>query len=287
MGPDGRLWAGAESAGLSLYDADHNRFQPINARYAGPAHRRLARLLSQASVVALAAGPGGQLWVGTERNGLFALRFDGQRRLVALRRVPQPGPQPGLAYHAAALALDADGRLWVGTMGAGLRCLDTRIPAGAGDLAAALAGAPNVRALHLDRRGDLWVGTDRQVLWVASAQRRAPGPLVAKALPTPYADIQSVLLDSFGRLWVGTTYGLHLWEAAAATGTELPLRLDHYSQFLPVDNDPNSINSERVHQVFEDRNQVLWLAASAGGLNKVDLRQKPFHNLQRQGALAG
>jgi signal transduction histidine kinase/DNA-binding response OmpR family regulator/sugar lactone lactonase YvrE len=37
-----------------------------------------------------------------------------------------------------------------------------------------------------------------------------------------------------------------------------------------------------VHQIFEDRNQIVWLCASSGGLNKVDLHQKPFGRLRRQ-----
>ncbi len=275
LGPDGTLWAGVESAGLSRYDASHNRFDFV----AGPA-TPASRLLARATVVSIAGGPGGRLWVGTETHGLFALRLDAQGRLLALDRVPLPGPRPVLDYHARALALGPDGRLWLGTTGAGLLVLDTRAAA-ARPVPVALAAA-NIRALCLDRHGDLWVGTDRQVLWLSrAAQRPAARPLAA-ALPQPYTDIESVLLDSYGRLWVATTYGLHLWEAAPAAGAGPPLRLDQSAEFLPADNDPTSINSDRVQQVFEGRDQVLWLAASAGGLNKVDLRQKPFFNLQRQ-----
>ncbi|WP_223653504.1 two-component regulator propeller domain-containing protein [Hymenobacter psoromatis] len=275
LGPDGTLWAGVESAGLSRYDADHNRFNFVD----GPA-TPTSRLLAQATVVSIAGGPGGRLWVGTEIHGLFALRLDARGHLLALSRVPLPGPRPVLDYHARALALAPDGRLWIGTTGAGLLVLDTRAAA-ARPVALAL-GSTVIRALCLDRQGDLWVGTDHQVLWLPQAARHTTGRQPAWPLPYPYADIQSVLRDSFGRLWVGTTYGLHLWEAAAAVGGGPPLRLDRPTEFLPLDNDPTSINSDRVQQVFEDRDQVLWLAASAGGLNKVDLRQKPFFNLQRQ-----
>ena len=52
--------------------------------------------------------------------------------------------------------------------------------------------------------------------------------------------------------------------------------------FLPTGGDPFSLQPERVHKLSEDRNQVLWLGASAGGFNKLDLRQKPFGHLQQQ-----
>jgi signal transduction histidine kinase/DNA-binding response OmpR family regulator/sugar lactone lactonase YvrE len=76
-----------------------------------------------------------------------------------------------------------------------------------------------------------------------------------------------------------------VWEAGTATGTAPPLRTGPPTLLLPTDGEPNSLNSERIHQLLEDRTHVMWLCASAGGLNKVDLRQKPFGRLRRQ--LAG
>jgi signal transduction histidine kinase/DNA-binding response OmpR family regulator len=67
------------------------------------------------------------------------------------------------------------------------------------------------------------------------------------------------------------------------TGTAPPLRPSP-TLLLPTDGELGSINSERIHQLFEDRTQVMWLCASAGGLNKVNLRQKPFGQLRRQRA---
>jgi ligand-binding sensor domain-containing protein len=53
-------------------------------------------------------------------------------------------------------------------------------------------------------------------------------------------------------------------------------------RFFPTDGDSYSINSGRVHQILEDKYHNLWLAASSGGLNKVDLKRKPFYVIQRQ-----
>ncbi|RYF75389.1 MAG: response regulator, partial [Cytophagaceae bacterium] len=130
----------------------------------------------------------------------------------------------------------------------------------------------------------LWVGTGDYLFWISQKNLRVRQAPSAVQLPQPFRDIESIFLDSFGQLWVGTNFGLHFWpkQTRPQPGTLLPVDLTKPTMFLPMDGDPFSINSGRIHQIFEDRNQILWLAASAGGLNKVDLRHKPFENLQRQ-----
>ncbi|UOQ68701.1 ligand-binding sensor domain-containing protein [Hymenobacter volaticus] len=176
-----------------------------------------------------------------------------------------------------------EGQIWVGTLGAGLRILDAGsvLPKLLVARKAPLALA-TVRSVHLDRRGDLWLGTNRQVFWVSRQDRLRAQNLAAHPLPQACRDIHDLRLDTFGRLWVGTDYGLYLWQAGTVTGTTPPVQLTKPTLFLPVGGDPFSLQSERVHQLFEDQDQVLWMAASAGGLNKVDLRQKPFGQLQHQ-----
>ena len=62
----------------------------------------------------------------------------------------------------------------------------------------------------------------------------------------------------------------------------VPIQPEKHRTFLPSDFDAQGINSARVEQIFEDHNQILWFSTPAGGLNKLDLRDKPFTNLQRR-----
>ncbi|RZK60436.1 MAG: hypothetical protein EOO59_06895, partial [Hymenobacter sp.] len=163
--PTGGLWVGAERAGLSYYDAAHDTFAPLAAAALPPASRAAARRLALSDVTALAADAQGRLWVGTEQAGLFVLTLDRQHRPASLRRLPTTlGGQRALGG-ISSLAPDADGNVWVGTLAAGLvvvRATEPELPLEATDL------APPVTTLCLDRRGDLWVGTDQQVFWVAA-----------------------------------------------------------------------------------------------------------------------
>jgi signal transduction histidine kinase/ligand-binding sensor domain-containing protein/DNA-binding response OmpR family regulator len=275
---DGRLWVGTERAGLGLYDSNADRLLNFDENRAPAAYRTLMQALSQSSVPALTTDHQGRLWVGTGAQGVFVLAFDKQGALSSVRQVPPPTEHPTDNYRVSSLATDAEGKIWMGTYNAGLRVIR---PENARLVAEATPVAGIVRALHLDRRGDLWIGTDHNVLWVSAANRRTVRQLQAHPQALTYPQLQSILLDTAGRLWVGTNYGLYVWKAAPATGMAPPLR-PAPTLLLPKDNEAFSINSERVHQIFEDRNQIIWLCASAGGLNKVDLHQKPFAQLRQQ-----
>jgi signal transduction histidine kinase/DNA-binding response OmpR family regulator/sugar lactone lactonase YvrE len=279
LAPDQRLWVGAERSGLSYYDAAHDALARLDARALPAAYQAAARQLAESDVTALVADAQRRLWVGTAKDGLFVLSFDPQGQLLTLHQLPATAPgRPSLA-RISGLAYDAEGNLWVGSLDAGLLVLRASEP-GWPVLPTALAGS-RVSALHLDRRGDLWVGAERTLFWVASASRRTRQALVPHALPHRYSRIQALRLDSFGRLWAGTLQGLYVWEAGAITATAPPLQPTP-TRFLPRDGQPHSINSERVHQLFEDGHQVMWLGASSGGLNKVDLRQRAFGRLRHQ-----
>ncbi len=279
--PGGRLWVGAERAGLSFYDAATDQLRPLASTALPSASQPLLQQLATTNIMALASDQQGRLWVGTEQDGVLLLSFDRLGKLSAISQL-LPSSQSAEPYRVSSLAADAEGNIWIGTFNRGLRLVraDTT-PL----VAEATSVVEPVRALCLDRRGDLWIGTTQQVLWVSAANRRAVRQLTAHPQPLAYPKLQSLLLDSFGRLWVGTIYGLYVWEAGTATGTVPPLRAAPPTLLLPTDGEPYSINSERVHQLFEDRTQVMWLCASAGGLNRVDLRQKLFGRLRRQ--LAG
>ena len=277
-GPDHRLWAGAEGAGLSFYDARHDAFARLDDQVLPAAARAAARQLATSDVTALVADAQHRLWVGTAQAGLFVLSFGPDGQVAALRQLPPTAPgQPSLA-RIASLAYDAEGNLWVGSLAAGLLLVRPEVP-GWPVLPTALTS--RVSALHLDRRGDLWVGAEHTLFWISAASRRTRQALVPHALPHRYSRIQALRLDSYGRLWAGTVQGLYVWEAGPAAASAPPLH-GTPTRFLPRDGQPYSINSERIHQLFEDGHQVMWIGASAGGLNKVDLRQRAFGRLRHQ-----
>ncbi|XWW43618.1 helix-turn-helix domain-containing protein [Fibrella sp. USSR17] len=278
----GRLWAGSENAGLSLFDARRDRFVNISQLTGGLVPKHLSDQLNLAAVNTITSDKQGRIWAGTSKVGVFILTFNADNQLINLQQLALGGRT---AYRATELAASRDGTVWIGTSQLGLWYAASP-PTVSRPLVAQPASLPArvIRALHLDYRGDLWIGTDEHIFWVSQKNHQLRRELAAARLPQPLQDIECIFLDSFGKLWVGTNYGLHVWarQTMPGSGSPIPISQDQPATFLPLDDDPFSINSGRIHQIFEDRTQILWLAASAGGLNKVDLRHKPFENLQRQ-----
>jgi len=275
--PAGRLWVGTELAGLSFYDADHDQFVRLAEQPAAPASRSLMRKLAQADVAALACDAAGRMWVGTNL-GLFVLTIKpGYPQIQRIEAILPTGPQ-GL-FNVRALTVDRQGTVWIGSSNAGLQVVNTKAPH-LTPRPTAIA-ATSVRALHLDHRGDLWVGTEHTVLWVPGAAGRRAEELRATPVSERLPLLQSLHLDSFNRLWVGTTNGLYGWEPGPAIANRPPLQPDPPHRFMPRDGDPNSLTSEQIYQIVEDRNQIVWLCASDGGLNWVNLRQKPFAGIRQ------
>ncbi len=279
-----RLWVGTESAGLSLFDADHDRFVNVSQQVRPSANKALVERLQMSDVLSITSDKLGRIWVGTSRRGVFILTLDADSQLTHIEQLVLSG-HTGPDYYISDVVVDQGGTVWIGTYGVGLWFVDPASLA-AQPLVAQEAPLANraVSALHVDRRNDLWIGAENQIFWVNPARRRTRQPFNTYSLGHPIQGLECIHLDSFGRLWVGTNFGLHRWEPqqAGQPASPMPVLTGKPTTYLPLDDVPFGINSGRIHQFFEDKNQILWLAVSAGGINKVDLRYKPFANLQRQ-----
>lgn len=171
-GRDGRVWV-ATVAWLGVVERDTlRRFVPA------PAHRGV--------VLALAEGPDGSLFVGTDQ-GLFRISAD----LRASERVG------GLANDfVGALAVDRTGALWAGTNG-GLHRIgrDGRVESltTANGLASDM-----IQTLLLDRDGNLWFGTRGGGLG-----RLRDGDFVTFGGAQDGFVVDTVLASRSGGVWVG------------------------------------------------------------------------------------
>lgn len=270
----GTLWIGTESAGLSLLDVHHDRIINITERANSEVNKSLMKLLRVSDVVTIVTDDLGRIWVGTSKNGLFVLKVNEENILESIQQITI---NKKTAYRVSSLVFDKDGYVWMATRSQGLWYV---LPKSSTIRRSALA-INYLRAFHVDTKGDLWVATSEELYWVSKAKR-----LTSKGHEVTLgniSEVECIFLDSFNQLWVGTNYGLRFWSPKSQIKTgEIPIDIQKATVFLPLDDDPSSINSGRIHQVYEDNNNTLWLAASAGGLNRVNLRRKPFYSLQRK-----
>jgi ligand-binding sensor domain-containing protein len=147
--------------------------------------------LPQNTVTALQQTRDGYLWIGTF-GGLA--RFDGVRFATFDKSTTPALPNSGVQ----ALLSDKDGGLWVGTNGGGLTLLKdgtARTFTSADGL-----GGDVVRALHQDRRGRVWAGTNGGLSLLEGGRFRNWGAAQGFARSA----VRAIREDAEGALWIGT-----------------------------------------------------------------------------------
>ncbi|NVM76089.1 diguanylate cyclase (GGDEF)-like protein [Duganella sp. SG902] len=242
LAPDGQLWLSNTSGGIEIMDP-----------YRGHTGRlTTAAGLPPGRVLAMAPGPDGEVYIGTQ-HGLYRTGADGRhpRRVVV--------PTRGEEEEVWALALD--GRtLWVGGLD------------GLWALALPAAGAPRLLR-HEDQQlgdprvtavlpvgDDVWVGTRGGLARLGpDAVERIPTELaVPDRLPPGY--VSSLALDRRGRLWMsnfGT--GVVMLERTDPDGRRRFRRLG-MQQGLP---------DSGANKLLLDREGMLWASTDAG-LARID-----------------
>jgi signal transduction histidine kinase/ligand-binding sensor domain-containing protein len=252
-GPVGTLWIATYGGGLSRLDLASQTFH-IERSVAG----RLNSLSSD-KITALETDHTGALWIATWGGGLNRLSassmFFGSSIDASLP------PEELTDLDTTALMHDSRGGLWIGVRSGDLIRWDVEQSSYRRYFRGGPAGrARIILALCEDRTGQVWVGTNRNLVRIdpktgtevsAPAAPEGPGPGFIKAL----------LVDRKDRLWVGTGEG----------GLQ---RVDRdgrvLERFTPVANDPTSLSDDYVTALVEDGHGTIWVGTRSGGINAFD-----------------
>lgn len=229
VGADGEIWAGTRSQGLLVW---------AEGRLEVPAW---ARSLPPRPVSSLLLDRQGGLWIGLEQAGLY--RWSREGRLEA-----SPPATPSPRWTPLALLEDSSGALWSGSEGRGLRVLYP-VPFQTVPIVGADPEEPAWMVCQ-DTRGTVWCLTGDQALGAVRqgrVERRRPDiPLGGP--------ITSIWPRRAGGLWVGTRNGeLYAME-------EGRFRRVHW---------PEGPRSDAVLSLYEDPQDILWVATARQGLFKL------------------
>jgi diguanylate cyclase (GGDEF)-like protein len=276
--PSGNVLALAASLDGSLWIATSKGLLKWNGRriVAIPA----VAMPSYANITSLLEDSGGTLWIGFSHNGIGSLRNGVFTAYTARQGLPSDdvsrifqdrdghfwvglldggavelrhgifssfGKPEGLSEDMVWSALEArDGSLWVGTNNRGLNHLELDgkvrvygpkdgLPGGS---AFALAESPD---------GSLWIGSEHGKL-----SRFRNGRITAVPVPEQKADINSILYDRNGDLWI----------AFHQTSGLMRMHGGHFQQFTV----PGLANTFAI-----DRDGSVWVATDHGGVNHIQL----------------
>ncbi|MCP3961875.1 MAG: hypothetical protein GY719_28875 [bacterium] len=264
---EGELWIASQSTGLSRLDRTGNERSARFVRYRHDPRDPYG--LSSDALLNLHEDRSGILWIATRGGGVD--KFDRRRERFTTYR-PRPAGDGGLTGDRVwAVTEDRAGGLWAGTFDGGLSALErgSAARAGAGRERAAAGDLPSlpddsVTSILEDGRGELWTGTYGGGLvrfGVAPARhsvRYRHDPRDARSLGSDY--VRCLLADRSGRLWVG------LRKAALQRLVRHPggRQKDYFITYRHDPEDPRSLSSGYIYDLFEDRSGELWLGTSTG-----------------------
>ncbi len=274
--PDGKVWLGAGSRGVTMVDPQSP--EPRQLRWLHADGRFPETSLPQMQIHEFAILPNQDVLISTE-NGVYRADAIGSR-------VQKLHLQMGDAADRASVLHVYAGQLWLagqdGVWQVDLKELSANQPSHKIVMRRPPGLEPMARhavtVMEHDKAGVLWIGTHTHGLFryeVASHQLRhmVPEPNNAHALRV--GNVAGIAIDSRGWVWVGTQGGgLHLLKQTR----QQPAQFERFGQEQGLSND-------MVNKVLEDAQGRIWLSTD-DGLAVIDPQSLALRMLQRAQGVA-
>ncbi|MDC1106480.1 two-component regulator propeller domain-containing protein [Prolixibacteraceae bacterium] len=156
--------------------------------------------------------------------------------------------------------IDQQGRFWLATRQYGLLCYD---PTSKSVKVILKKEVTSIMAYQ----GSYMVGTATEGVYLLSEH----GILKhfhkgSKKYPLSNNTIRSVRRDPLGNVWIGTFYGLNVWNPSNN-------KIDVYYQ---SDHDPNGLSHNSIYSILVDNQGSLWIGSYFGGVNIYNPRLTVF-----------
>lgn len=256
----GRMWIATDHGGINLLDK--NTFA---IRYLLNREDDL-KTVGQNSTVYIYKDNTGIIWVGTYRHGVSYYHPGIIKFAHYTRHLSDPNSLPFNDINS--FAEDHAGNIWIGANGGGLICFNRKT--GAFKQYVHEPGNPNsltnnvVVCMHFDRDQKLWLGTyyggldcfDGHIFKHYRHNNALAGSLSEDR-------VCSIAEDSEGNILAGTI----------ASGINILDRKTQSFSYIQLGNIDNTIHSNYISAMLEDRHQNLWVVTSYG----VDVLMKKTH----------
>ena len=264
----GVLWVGLETYGVSKHASSAMNFELIRHDPSAP------RSLSDGYVRGIAQDSRGNLWIGTQFGGLDRLDAKTGRITVYRHRSDDPHSLPG--DNVWATLEDRNGTMWVGLHEQGLGTFDPHTGRFTRSTFVPHVGSVNV--LYEDRAGALLVGLEGRGMLEISPDRRSVrsyGKTLGDKRVLADDDVQSIIEDHEGMLWVGGVRGL----------TRLDRSMGAVTHFDAAPGSRDALGADFVTNIFEDSRGAVWVATKGGGLSRYDRQTGRFTTIGKADGL--
>lgn len=260
---EGGIWIGTYFGGVNYLSANRNTIEHYYPGYSDS-------YLSGKAVSQFCEDEKGNLWIATEDGGLNY--FDVQKK--QFRKIIPQKTGNGLSYHNLhSLLLDGD-QLWIGTFSSGIDVMNIKTNTfknyrfdGSNENS---IDDNCVFSLYKKKNSDIFVGTP----FGLSKYNRSKNHFerIAEVRGFVY-DMQE---DSHGLFWV-TTYGDGVFQFNPITG--------QWKNYIQLPGSHNSLNFNKVIDVFMDDKQRLWFATEGRGICKYNYESDDFTRIDESKGL--
>lgn len=240
---DNNLWISG-GKGLQKYDATKGNY----TRYNTSSHPALPI----DNVLSLCPD-GNYLWIGTENGGLCRLNTTTNELTTFQSNKDDSESLPDNSIHA--LHKDRQGRVWVGTYSNGIGVID-RLREKFMEMDIPLENK-NVKAIILDSKNRLWVGTEGGLV-MKSSEGIKHYKLTAAKESLQAHPVLAIYEDRQQRIWVGT------WGGGLNRYDE---KHDNFIHYLPDEKRKGSLSNPNVFAIWQSSETQQLLVGTYGGLN--------------------
>ena len=260
---EGGIWIGTYFGGVNYISANRNAFEHYYPGYS-------ELYLSGKAVSQFCEDEKGNLWIATEDGGLNY--FDVQKK--HFRNIKPQKTGNGLSYHNLhSLLLDGD-NLWIGTFSSGIDVMNIKT----NSFRNYRFSSTNINtiddncvfSLYKKKNSEIFVGTP----FGLSKYNRLKNNFerIAEVRGFVY-DMQE---DSHGFFWV-TTYGEGVFQYNPSSG--------QWKNYVHDEKSINSLNFNKVIDVFVDDKQRLWFATEGCGICKYNYETDDFSTIDESKGL--
>lgn len=262
----GLLWVGTD-IGVSTYNSNKENFISNKPE-------DFFDLLKNLSVTAITCS-GNNCWIGTDDNGVFGKNILTQKNIHLQNTTEKPDFITNNTI--CSLLTDTADNLWVGT-GDGLNKISPDVfDFGNSNTHAVIKkfkynasdslSIPGdiIFCLLKDSENKIWVGTQAGLSWCNPNEEvfhrlkigTASNAISEQLIYCLYEDAEKNIL-------IGTGNGLNI----------LNKKTGIIEKYFNLPNDKNSLSSNRISSIFQDKSGLYWIGTDGGGLNLFDKKMK-------------
>lgn len=203
----------------------------------------------------------GNIWF-TQNNNVWILEKK-TYKLTAINSLVSNAFSDDIRF---SLAYSKDkGKIWLGTYNYGLFCYNVKNQ----KIEKYLENIPNIVSAFMDQKGNLFAISNSPLYKLFVFKKGN----ISKKQYESYRFFESktavtwtnITVDRFGNIYINSPAGL--------------AKFNFESGLNPIESNiivPNSISNDHIEKLFIDRTDNIWITPQRKGINKADLRQKPF-----------